>query len=151
MPRSCLAYLYYYNTWLKRDQDYPLREYAWYFWDRTICLSQEIMEDRLRRKAVRLYKLIYHPKLEMHDLILATDWLPKDGLVRLKESLNIPFFYQDFDAFGGFSAGAASSHTGKEPHHRDIYDHPRYFSLEEASQIRLPTPLPCLDEETEIR
>lgn len=31
IARSFLAYLYYHYTWPKRDQDYPLKEYAWEF------------------------------------------------------------------------------------------------------------------------
>jgi hypothetical protein len=141
VARSCLAYLYHYNTWPNRHQFHPLREYAWYFWERHICPNQETSEDRLRRKAIRLYNCL-NSHMEIHDLVSATDWLPRDGIIRLKESLNVPFFYEDFDAFGGYKERATSSYSGNLA---------RYCPLGKGRNIRLLTLLPCMDEKTELR
>lgn len=59
IARTYLAYLYHYNTWSERMNFYPLREYAWYYWERHIHSqldSQSIWpKDRLRSKAIEIY------------------------------------------------------------------------------------------------
>jgi uncharacterized membrane protein len=58
MARSCLAYLYHFNSYDNRKQKFPLREYAWYNWERHILPKWSITDDRARRKAVLLYKCL---------------------------------------------------------------------------------------------
>jgi hypothetical protein len=54
---SCLEYLHYFNRLERRPKRYPLREYAWYNWEKHVHMEGYILREEafLRRKAVKLY------------------------------------------------------------------------------------------------
>ena len=133
LARCCLAYLYHYNSNSERGHQRPLREYAWYHWERHVDPRPERAQNRIRRKAVRFYHLLGSGAQEIQPAI---DWMPENGLQRLKEALNVPFFYKDFDHF--------NEHQIED--NREIYE-----PLPGKMFIRLLTLLPCLDERTDLK
>ena len=133
LARCCLAYLYYHNSNSERGDQRPLREYAWYHWERHVDPRPERAQNRIRRKAVRFYHLLGSGAQELQPTI---DWMPRNGLQRLKEALNVPFFYKDFDHFNDCQIEGS----------RVIYE-----PLPGKSFIRLLTLLPCLDERTDLK
>ena len=133
LARCCLAYLYHHNSNSERGHQRPLREYAWYHWERHVDPRPERAQNRIRRKAVRFYHLLGSGAQELQPAI---DWMPRIGLQRLKEALNVPFFYKDFDHFNDRQIEDSS----------DIYE-----PLPGKMFIRLLTLLPCLDERTDLQ
>ena len=135
LARCCLAYLYYYNIDSEVGEQRVLREYAWYFWERHVDPQAEYSKNRIRRKAVELYHLLGS---EVPGLESATNWMAKTGLSRLKEALNVPFFYEGFHLFTKRDNGDSKLYV--------------YEPIEDSSMsLRLLTILPCLDEATEIK
>jgi hypothetical protein len=60
IAKSCLAYLYYYNTLESRHGDFPLLEYAWYHWEKHVDLGKaarprNVAGAVVRRRALSLY------------------------------------------------------------------------------------------------
>lgn len=135
LARCCLAYLYYYNIDSKGGEQRALIEYAWYFWERHVDPYAEHSKNRIRRKAVEIYHML---GFEVPSLAFAADWLAGNGLRRLKEALNVPFFYKDFHLFLERGTGNAEQYI--------------YEPIEDSRMsIRLLTVLPCLDVATEIK
>ena len=133
LARCCLAYLYHHNSNSERGHQRPLREYAWYHWERHVDPRPKRAQNRIRRKAVRFYHLLGSGAQELQPAI---DWMPRNGLQRLKEALNVPFFHKDFDHFNNRQIEDS----------RDIYE-----PLPGKRFIRLLTLLPCLDERTDLK
>ena len=133
LARCCLAYLYYHNSNPERGDQRPLREYAWYHWERHVDPRPEQAQNRIRRKAVKFYHML---SSRVQDLEPAIDWMPAHGLQRLKEALNVPFFYKDFAHFDDQQLDDA----------KHVYD-----PLPGRAFIRLLMLLPCLDERTDLK
>ena len=133
LARCCLAYLYYHNSNAERGDQRPLREYAWYHWEQHVDSRPERVQNRIRRKAVKFYHML---SSRAQDLESAIDWMPAHGLQRLKEALNVPFFYKDFAHF----------HEKQVDDINHVYD-----PMPGRSFIRLLTLLPCLDERTDLK
>ena len=135
LAECCLAYLYYYNIDSEGGEQRALREYAWYFWERHVDPCAEHSKNRIRRKAVEIYHLLgsEEPSLEF-----AAKWEAGNELHRLKEALNVPFFYKDFHLFTEQGTGNAEGYL--------------YEPIKDSRMsIRLLTVLPCLDVATEIK
>jgi hypothetical protein len=62
LARSCLSYLYCYNSFSSRKDFFPLREYAWYNWEKhvpsSVQLTSEPIRDQFRRRADQLYQAL---------------------------------------------------------------------------------------------
>jgi hypothetical protein len=124
LAQICLAYLLLYNTYELRhcNDEYPLRNYAWYHWEDHIDIVEAescvptIPTAILRRKARRFLNFIQeYPGQNRNQLCstslpdLETLWNILDGLAHISESsldirqlntaLNVPFFYPNYDAF----------------------------------------------------
>ena len=57
---SCLKYLHYFDRLERHYKRYPLREYAWYNWEKHVHVEGYILRESafLRRKAVKLYQVL---------------------------------------------------------------------------------------------
>jgi hypothetical protein len=58
LARSCLSYLYCYNSFSRRHERFSLREYAWYNWEHHISVPgyrTVAAHEPFRRKAEKLY------------------------------------------------------------------------------------------------
>ena len=135
LAECCLAYLYYYNIDSKGGEQRALTEYAWYFWERHVDPYAEHSKNRIRRRAVEIYHLLGS---EEPSWAFAANWDAENGLRRLKDALNVPFFFEDFHLFTEHGTGNTERYI-----HEPIQD--------SRSSIRLLTVLPCLDVATEIK
>ena len=170
IAQTCLAYLFRYNGFEKRAEQYPLRVYAWYNWDKHIPIEDD--EDCpvrdsyvVRRRALQLYKVLdylqarndgrisiiggnYWKRVKAMEATIA--WLTDlTSLPRLIEAMNVPFFHQKFDTIyaAGYATGYSTGATG------EIFGMYKHESLEHASgkPIRLLEILPCLDDTSTVR
>jgi hypothetical protein len=157
LARSCLSYLYYYNSFSRRKERFPLREYAWYNWEKHISIpgySTITAHDPFRGRAQRLYNSLcfesgYPPfNIDPVEVTLnrVLDWMPVNGRERLKDPLNIPYFHPKFEIFGISSEQALELSPQRHYNYRqlDNMDH-------STSEIRLLAMLPSLDPRTQIR
>jgi hypothetical protein len=120
---------------------------------RLLSRRHQSTDDRSRNKLVRSYKSVVSTnksphcavevneggsEQELRELKLAMEWIPQDGLEVLREALNIPFFYSDFDLFGGYAGKMVQPYE--------------FASLDYSKrQIRLLTLLLSLDATAEIK
>jgi hypothetical protein len=122
---------------------------------RLLSPRQKDTNDRSRSSPAKLGKLLVNnttyrrpqftmevaeeaSEQESRELKLAIEWIPPDGLEILREALNIPFFYPDFDLFGGYGEEMI------QPYKFEPLDYSK-------RQIRLLTLLPSLDAKAEIK
>ena len=162
IAQSCLAYLLQYNNYEKRHEDYPLRVYAWYNWDKHIPIEEDDqcpVRDSfvVRRRAVQLYRVLQDVEAaedhafivsadiwkQMNAMRRATTWLADSGLLwQLGEAMNVPFFHDSFDTMfpSGYPRG-------------DVYNTFVHDGLDRTKKkpIRVLEILPCLNEWTSVR
>ena len=160
IAQSCLAYLLQYNSYETRREEYPLRIYAWYNWDKHIPVKEDDecpVRDSfvVRRRALQLYQAIKYTHRDrlyvfrddtgeyVNAMKRATTWLTDFGLVwQLREAINVPFFHDNFDTMfpSGYPRG-------------DVYGTFVYKGLESPQRkpIRVLEILPCLDQGTPVR
>lgn len=107
IARSCLSYLFHFNTPNTQKETYFLLEYAWYNWEKHVVTTTVTTEEqgRVRRKALILFDQLI--KLadcsgdvsERETLLRLLDWLPQGHLEPLMEALNTPHFYPNIHQF----------------------------------------------------
>ncbi|KAK1830651.1 heterokaryon incompatibility protein-domain-containing protein [Podospora conica] len=144
MAQACLAYLFWFNTYERRHDDFPLRQYAWYNWDSHVVVPplsciETLPTYVLRRTAIRIYNILPGVFEEAGELPVgadkpsaaqiqaysdalrqATSWLPVGKANELAMALNIPFFYPNFDEFcPGKSLLEFKGPAGTNPFHPD--------------------------------
>ena len=162
IAQSCLAYLLRYNSYETRHEDYPLRMYAWYNWDKHIPINED---DRcpvrntfvVRRRALQLYSALEDMEAAVdHTCIVGADvlnkisamrratmWLTDSGLLwQLREAMNVPFFHENFDIM--FPYG----YPGNNLYGTFVHDG---LDRAEKKPIRVLEILPCLEEWTSVR
>lgn len=162
IAQSCLAYLLQYNSYEKRHEDYPLRTYAWYNWDKHIPVKEDDqcpVRDSfvVRRRALQLYRALQDIEVAGDRPVVAisaigkqrnamkrvTTWLADTELLcQLREAVNVPFFHENFDAMFPFGY-PADKFNG-----RFVHDS---LKRTQKKPIRVLRILPCLDEWTPIR
>lgn len=158
IAQSCLAYLFRYNSFEKRMEDYPLRLYAWYNWDKHISIEDDEncpVRDSyvVRRRALQLYEALdfldgqtliggdYLKRLNAMEEAIA--WLSDPtSLPRLKEAMNVPFFHEKFDSM--YATGYPTGNIHEQHEHEPLEHAP-------GKPIRLLEILPCLDDTSTVR
>lgn len=148
LGKTCLAYLYHFNSVSTRECPYTLRQYAWYRWEKHIFPDWSTLNERVRRKASLLYQqlsfrfsLFYSVDSIIRQTFQIISIMSQDlDINRLRDALNIPYFIPDFESFGYI------------PHEYDAPTQlPIYQPLPEQQAMRLVRVLPSLDEETVVR
>jgi hypothetical protein len=76
IARSCLVYLFLYNSFEHRHERFPLREYAWYNWERHILPEHPVVNSQVRRKAMLIFKFLGNDFLDS-KYVLATQRYPQ--------------------------------------------------------------------------
>lgn len=145
VAKDCLVYLYRFNTRHTPREKFPLREYAWFHWEKHVQPSgeDEALTDPARQKATRLYERFRQNSTLVDDPgenDALTDWIPREHKAELLDSLKTPYFYDDFDNY--WTQG-------------DMSGRPRWFGEKrprsDKGDIGLITILPTIDPEAEIR
>ena len=166
IAQSCLTYLFKYNSYEERRENYPLRIYAWYNWDKHILIKDDDqcpVRDSfvVRRRARQLYGALstiiatgknvsylvrdeaWKELIAMKKAIscLADSLTNSEVLWRLREALNVPFFNDKFDIMfpSGYPRGNIS----------DMFIH-KELDLSQRTPFRVLEILPCLDDSTTI-
>jgi hypothetical protein len=167
---SCLKYLHYFDRLERRYKRYPLREYAWYNWEKHVHVEGYILRESafLRRKAVKLYQVLgsHRPQRGLafnRAMQLATACFrtsqhrrasefcpvaPEEWKESLMKSLNIPYFHPYFDDFE-----LGSDHNNVRSAATLVEGQPLACSPLDRTQeqIQIFTVLPSLDLDTEVR
>ncbi len=143
LAQSCLAYLLCYNTYALRasHEEFPLRRYAWYHWEKHIDITAErcvptIPTATLRRKARTLFGLIkvylgrhtdhvepnstiddvnagsFHAFFGFMDELKHIVHSHQLDLQSLETALNVPYFHPEYDEFCPMTS--ASKPSGEE-------------------------------------
>lgn len=144
IAKSCLSYLYHFNTKTNRENANVLLEYAWYNWEKHIitCSNAADEQVRVRRKAMQLYEIIQgwsdldpscdpssHSEIS-NQLLESLDWLPQGEVAKMVQALGIPYFHPNIDEF-----------LAERISEEDFYE-----PLSQPTDIRLLYLLPSLDK-----
>jgi hypothetical protein len=100
IARSCMCFIYHFNTPNATMEKHPLLRYAWFQWEKHVTGTTIGFRarDRIRTTALKLYKQIRQlssgdlSASEQTSLSQVLDWLPPVHLERLVNALGIAYF-----------------------------------------------------------
>ena len=155
ISRICFVYLIYYNTAVLGQENYPLRPYAWYYWERHVLpetmKSTRVSSPLVRNQAILLFNVLRSLK---EDQSRIRD-LPIDDSThaqaiqkvmhaikathaheKLKDALGTPYFFGGYENFIELSESTRVGEGSSAP---------RSFDRNDPSSITLLEILPSLN------
>lgn len=159
--QACLAFLFQHNTKGTDIEKFPLLNYVWWQWDKHVDLLEPtplgMDQGIFRKKAFEIYSRLKLSRIATKPVATSASsvqtahsdlfsnfgrkyvkWMPEKGLDRLLESLDLPFFFANYDSF----------FRKLDPRH-SVYESLPLWANE--SHSRFLELLPCFDAETSIR
>lgn len=117
IAKLCMAFVFSYNKLDVRRVDHPLISYAWYHWDEHLDSARPTDQNPqyFRDQAAKVLAKL-HVDFSQH-----LQWLPEpqdQAQQTLVESLDVPYFYTDFEDFKHFSQSTSILTQVKDGHER---------------------------------
>jgi Heterokaryon incompatibility protein (HET) len=133
LSASCLTYLAASNSWEKRSQDYPLRDYAWNFWAMHAVSRTTEFDEKKEDEALQLFAEVSYQGCMQSLPEETVSRVQTIDLAKLKDRLMHPYFYPEYE---NYDAAIAPLDSTNELWANSLYE-PKAISEETIHLLQL--------------